>query len=210
MIFDSDGRPERWIGTALLSCALGLSAYNVWEAEKERASSEAAMRKISEFRAGEQSFEQTPDYILNPQMEMPVVQIDGLDYVSSLEIPKLNLTLPVLSEYVFENLKIAPCRYSGSAYLDDLVICAHNSGSHFGELKNMAPEDTLRLTDMDGNVFSYIVREVTVIAPDQVEEFTQSGYALTLFTCTISGADRVVVRCEKKETDGLKSIRTGG
>ena len=28
-----------------------------------------------------------PDYILNPEMEMPVKEIDGIDYIGTLKIP---------------------------------------------------------------------------------------------------------------------------
>ena len=50
---------------------------------------------------------------------------------------------------------------------------------------------------MDGNVFSYKVGEIITLQPEAVEEMTESDWDLTLFTCTIGGATRVTVRCEK-------------
>jgi sortase A len=40
------------------------------------------------------------------------------------------------------------------------------------------------------------VAEVETLEPTAVEEMTNSGYALTLFTCTYGGQSRVTVRCD--------------
>ena len=127
-------------------------------------------------------------------MEMPTKEIDGLSYLGTLA---LSLQLPILSDYVFDNLRIAPSRFTGSVYTNNMVICAHNYSSHFGNLKRLSAGDRLTLTDMDGNVFSYVVREILTLKPYEKEEFTESGYALTLFTCNISGEARVTVRCDR-------------
>ena len=47
-----------------------------------------------------------PDYILNPDMEMPKTKVDGQEYIGVVEIPALSLTLPVISECNDEKLKI--------------------------------------------------------------------------------------------------------
>lgn len=39
-----------------------------------------------------------PDYILDPDREMPTVEIDGNTYIGTLDIPSLELSLPVMSE----------------------------------------------------------------------------------------------------------------
>ena len=45
---------------------------------------------------------------LDPQM--PVVMLDGYEYVGYVEIPVLGLKLPVMSEWDYNRLKLAPCR----------------------------------------------------------------------------------------------------
>ena len=52
--------------------------------------------------------------------------------IGILEIPALDLNL-VISSWSYSSLRLAPCRYSGSAYKGDLVIAAHNYQSHFGD-----------------------------------------------------------------------------
>lgn len=138
-----------------------------------------------------------PEYVLNPEMEMPVAIVDGLSYVGLLTIPALELELPVISQWNEANLNIAPCSYSGSVYLDDFVICGHNYTAHFGNIKDLRPGDTITFTDMDGNAFHYEVLELETLLPTAIGEMTSGDWDLTLFTCTIGGQSRLAVRCEK-------------
>ena len=127
-------------------------------------------------------------------------EIDGEVYIGTLDIPALELSLPVMSEWSYPKLKLAPCRYKGSAYRNDLIICAHNYNSHFGRLKELEPGDEIVFTDADGNAFFYSVVTTETLAPTAIDEMESSGWDLTLFTCTIGGAKRVTVRCKQNHT----------
>ena len=107
--------------------------------------------------------------------------------------------LPVISDWSYPALKVSPCRYDGSAYTGDLILSAHNYRSHFGCLKDLAIGETVRFTDMDGNVFRYSVMEHEVLMPYDVEEMKAGDWDLTLFTCTVGGTSRFTVRCDKVE-----------
>ncbi len=128
---------------------------------------------------------------------MTEVEIDGYAYIGYVSIPAVGLELPIMSEWDYSRLKIAPCRYSGSTKTHNLVICAHNFDRHFGPIRNLSPGDTVYFTDMDGTVWKYEVDTLDVLAPTQVEDMTAGDYDLTLFTCTYGGATRVTVRCER-------------
>ena len=141
-----------------------------------------------------------PDYILNPEMDMPEKEVDGQKYIGVLRIPALSLELPVISEWSYSGLKESPCRYIGSAYLNNMVIVAHNYFSHFGHLKNLSPGDEITFTDVDGNMFRYEVIELETLSPFAIEEMTGGNWDLTLFTCTVGGQYRVTVRCVLAET----------
>ena len=147
-----------------------------------------------------------PDFYepLDPNRTMPTVEIDGYFYIGKLSIPALELELPVMDTWDYKRMKIAPCRYAGSAYLNNLVICAHNYTSHFGRLKNLSPGDAVTFTDMDGNEFLYEVKEIQTLSRTAVEEMKSGKWDLTLFTCTIGGRARVTVRCELAENGGEK------
>jgi sortase A len=136
-----------------------------------------------------------PDYSIDPNMEMPILHKGGHDYIGTLKIKALGLKLPIMSEWDYPSLRIAPCRYTGSAYKENMVIAAHNYDTHFGRLKKLKLGDKVTFTDVDGNVFHYEVSDLEVLQPTDIEGMTDSGYALTLFTCTIGGKTRVTVRC---------------
>ena len=60
-------------------------------------------------------------------------------YIGVLQIPSLDLTLPVISDWSYPALQIAPCRYEGSAYDGGMVIAGHNFDSHFGNYLSWNP-----------------------------------------------------------------------
>lgn len=135
------------------------------------------------------------DSALSP--EMPVVELDGYAYVGYVEIPVLELKLPVLSQWDDERLQIAPCRQHGSSRTDDLVIAAHNYKAHFGRLSALQAGDTVVFTDMAGIVNPYAVAKTDTLDPYDVDTVLNSEYDLVLYTCTVGGKDRVVVFCRR-------------
>lgn len=131
--------------------------------------------------------------------QMPVVMLDGYEYVGYVEIPMLGLKLPVMSEWDYTRLKVAPCRQFGSSRTDDLVIAAHNYKSHFGRLKDLSAGDTVTFTDMEGIVNNYCVEKIETLNPNEVDAVQNSGYDLILYTCTKGGKTRVTVFCNREE-----------
>lgn len=197
------------LGLLLILSALALICDNMIQSGRAREASVRVLDLLTqEIPATEENAPEAPafapeadlpDYVRNPDMEMPVASIDGIDYIGVLTIPVLELELPVVSQWSYPKLQIAPCRYTGSAYLQNMTICAHNYTTHFGNLKNLHMGDEVRFTDMDGNVFTYQVADIETLPPTAVEEMTDSGWDLSLFTCTIGGSTRVTVRCERVE-----------
>ena len=190
-------------GLLLIAAALCLFVYNKREAESAAQTAEQALQEISDVpHVLEQPQESEihsiiPDYISDPTMEMPTVEVDGNFYIGILEIHALELSLPVISEWNDTRLKQAPCRYKGSVYLDNLIIAGHNYKKHFGGLKNLQIGDTITFTDMDEHCFSYTVTAVEELDGTAIEAMESGDWDLTLFTCTIGGKKRVTVRCKK-------------
>lgn len=199
-----------WTGVVLIASSLVLVASNLWTEHSAGDRSKQVTVKLIEMipeENGNQYSEtqsedveiEYPDYILNPNMEMPVQEIDGAQYIGVLKIPRLNLELPIQSTWSYPGMKISPCRYEGSIYLDNLVICGHNYITHFGSLKELEPGDQVSFADMDGNKFDYVVMETEILQPTAVDEMTSGNWDLSLFTCTIGGATRVTVRCQNSK-----------
>lgn len=139
--------------------------------------------------------EKVPMFVKNPNMEMPLEKIKGNYYIGILEIPLLKLSLPVMSDWSYPKLRVAPCRYAGSVYSGDLVIAGHNYSRHFGSIKRLQDGDEVRFTDADGNVFFYTVTRLEQLGRYDVDKMKHSDSDLTLFTCTYGGRSRVTVRC---------------
>ena len=194
---------KRFIGIGLLCLltAVCLTAYNFWSDARAGKTADHVLRQMDQLGGDsvqdEHAAKEVPDYILNPRMDMPTQEIDGQNYIGTLQIDTLELSLPVISEWSYSRLQIAPCRYTGSVYMDNMVIAAHNYTSHFGRLKELSQGDTVTFTDIDGNVFRYQVTDIETLQPYSVMEMTSGDWDLTLFTCTIGGRTRVTVRCER-------------
>lgn len=194
------------VGAALVLAALSLFAWNRWEDKQAGVAVERLLpRLLSDIEeAVAERQEGTAGAVPDPyDTSMKTVEIDGYDYIGYLSIPSLGLDLPVMAEWDYPRLKIAPCRYAGSTKTNDLVIAAHNYARHFGLLSKLSPGDEVCFVDMDGIRTSYEVSVVEVLEPAEVEEMTAGAYDLTLFTCTYGGQSRVTVRCERVESTNL-------
>ena len=187
-------------GLLLIAAALLLACFNLWDEQRAANSAGETLQEL-EVVCSEQAETtepgELPDYLLAPDLEMPAVEEDGGDYIGVLELPLLGLELPVMESWSYPDLRVAPCRYSGSAYQDDMVVAAHNYKSHFGRLKELRPGDEVRFTDMEVNVFRYAVADLETLGKYDVEKMTSGDWDLTLFTCTYGGKSRVTVRCQR-------------
>lgn len=182
------------LGAVLILAALLLFLYN--RGEDRRAGQEAeslledARSAISANAASEE-----------PQEE-PAEEIT-YDYAGVIAIPDLSLELPVIDQWSYARLKVAPCRQSGAAADGDLVIAAHNYKSHFGYLDRLQPGASVIFTDMEGTVYRYAVEEIRRLEPEDAEDVSSvfsSEYPLVLYTCTPGGKARVAVFCQWDET----------
>ena len=183
------------LGICCLLASAGLILHN--HAEEENAG-HAAMSILQEVRENipDPTGTEHPGETL-PQM--PAAQVSGYDCIGILSIPVLELELPVLADWSYAKLKVAPCHYFGSCHEKDFVIAAHNYQSHFGRLPQLQPEDIVLFTDLRGTTYCYEVVLLETLPGHATEEMITSGFDLSLYTCTPGGASRVTVRCSAIE-----------
>lgn len=198
-----------WIalGLLLIAAAAGLAGHNVMQSERAAGAAAQDLTILMQMQpalvgsAAEKVLaepelpQETADYQLVPEMEMPVLEVDGREYVGTLEMPTIHRKLPVLNSWDEELLQIAPCRYLGSAYTGDLILMAHNYDSHFGKIKNLQTGDPVIFQDVEGNQFFYEVVFMETLKPTDTRQMEEGDWELTLYTCTIGGKMRVTVRC---------------
>jgi len=198
-----------YTGLLLIAAALALIGYNQWEdAQAEQAVASVMQQLKVPEPASEQSSisapvsmlsseQEIPDYILNPNMEMPAQEVDGYDYIGIVEVPSCEIELPVISQWSYPALKRAPCRFDGSAYTDDLILAAHTYNAHFRRLRELYGGEEVIFTDIVGNQFCYEVVGVETINETDLESLKAGDWDLTLFTCTAGGSARILIRCER-------------
>lgn len=199
-----------FLGIAMVISALVLVGYNFYESKQAETISKTILQQIIEkIPETPEKTEAELDYVSkqndksnsqnanNQCVTMPTINVYNYEYIGYIEIPGLGLSLPVINNSNQFNLNIAPCRFYGSAYLDNMVIGAHNFSSHFGNIDSLSFGESVIFTDVDGNVFNYEVADIELLKPYQSEYLCNSEWDLSLYTCTISGRERVTVRCER-------------
>lgn len=195
-------------GAALLLGALSLFVYNSHEDSMAGESVDVLLPQLIEeieTRAETSprplsAAEEIPEALLTAEdVAMTEVEIDGYGYIGYLSVPEFSLELPVMGDWDYDRLKIAPCRYSGSTKSDDLVIMAHNYRRHFSPLSAITEGVPVVFTDMDGAISTYEVVAIDFLSPDAVEEMTAGEYDLILFTCTYGGSSRLTICCDRTE-----------
>ena len=177
------------IGALLIIAAAVLIKNNFDESSKAGEASEELLSGV---------IEQMPDTVLSevPSGPMPVVDVDGRSFVGTVEIPSLGLLLPIQDEWGKENARVSICRYKGSVYDNDLIVCGHNYVEHFGTLPDLEMGAEVIVTDMNGRSFYFQVSNIETLGAYDTEEMEAGEWDFTMFTCTIGGANRVTVRCE--------------
>ncbi|EGY79945.1 sortase [Peptoniphilus indolicus] len=186
-------------GTICILFGLLLFSKNLWEDYQVGKETELIKESLKEKSRTEieKLMDNRPDYIKNPHMEMPKLTINGNDYIGYVIIPSLELELPVLSSWSYPKLKIAPARYEGSVYLNNMILLAHNYKVHFGKLHRLNIGDIIQFKDMDDNLFEFTVEKKEELDKTQVKDMLSADWDLTLFTCTLGGEARTTIRCKR-------------
>ena len=186
-------------GICCLISSVGFVLYNSVEEKKAKAASELMIESIYQ-QINETAEEIVSDYIVEEvSREMPTTEVDGYECIGILSIPVLEVELPVLTDWSYAKLKIAPCHYYGTYYEPNFVLAAHNYQSHFGRLSELKQKDVITFTDVSGKIYYYEVVLIETLRSNATLEMITSGFDLSLYTCTPGGGSRVTVRCNQIE-----------
>ena len=197
-------------GVLLLSAAVAICIYNVIQDKKAYRQSREVMAELRQLIPATTA-EKPTEAPTNPADDLfaPYEQegradeppaplsIDGRSYCGYVSLPSLGLELPVIDKWSYEALDVSPCRFSGSAAGNDLIIAAHNYSSHFGRIADISIGDDILFTDTAGTVNRYSVDDIRVLEGSDSDGMfygRAEEWDITLFTCTLSGKSRVAVR----------------
>jgi len=141
---------------------------------------------------------ETANIIVN---KLEVKEIDGLEVIGRLEIPKINLNTYILAETSKESLNKSITKLCGPKVngVGNLCITGHNynNSKMFGKLDKVKIDDKIYLTGTNGNRMEYIVYDVFKVYPKEVECLSQETNGqrdITLITCTTGAIKRLIVK----------------
>lgn len=130
----------------------------------------------------------------------------GISYSveSIINIPRLDIKYPVISDWSEELLKISVNKYWGPNpnEVGNYCIVGHNykSGKMFGRLGEITNGDIIELTDTSGRTIKYAVYDRFVVEPTDTSctsQLTGGKKELTLITCKTYGQQRLVVKARE-------------
>ena len=194
------------LGLLLIAAALGLVIYNKLDSARADREAGTVMEELTAAIEDNIAAQDTPEAIIEQEIyetqgEMASETIGNYEYIGSIEFPSLGITIPVTKDWSYPRLKIAACRFSGSYYDNDLVICAHNYEHFFARIRWLPIGAEVVLTTVHGREYRYVVVNRESLLPTAYEAMTDSAadWDLTLFTCDPGGRTRCAVRCELVE-----------
>lgn len=122
-----------------------------------------------------------------------------------LNIPRLEINYPVLSETSEELLKISINKFWGPNGVNEVgnyCIVGHNykNKKMFGKLSEMVDGDIIELTDGSGRTLKYSVYDRYIVDPTDVSctsQLTNGRKDVTLITCTNYGKQRLVIKAKE-------------
>lgn len=177
-----------WIGVTLV--AVSLCAAAVFAVSQHR-----GMRRAEDIA-------QRIEDVLPPRtigakeaysaMQMPALNVDGEDFIGLVEIPAYGVKLPVCDMWKTTKLNRYPCRFWGTVYDGSLIV--GGGAKQLACLGQIQNGDSVRVTDMQGAVFTYTVTRIR--RADHADRDTlQSEAALTLFARDGYNVGYIIVEC---------------
>lgn len=126
--------------------------------------------------------------------------------VGIIEIPKLDLKYPILSEVSQDLLKISPCRFYGPFpnQIGNLCIAAHNydDDRFFGNIHRLNTGDVINIYDSNDNMVSYFVYDEYEIKENDfscTSQSTDGKKEITLVTCNNITKNRFIVKAKEQQ-----------
>lgn len=129
---------------------------------------------------------------------------DSISIIGLIEIPKINISYPIIKDSNKELLKISVCRFAGPMpnKIGNLCIAGHNykSSSMFSKLHKLNIGDSIFITDLNNVKLEYIVYDKFKVKQNNLEcTKSSNNVEVTLITCNENNnKERVVIKAKMK------------
>ena len=125
---------------------------------------------------------------------MPVLSLEGEDYIGILEIPAFGSVLPVGAHWGHSSRY--PCRLSGSVYDGSIRIGATTQAGQYDFYRDISVGNALYFTDMTGNRYGYVVVDIRYTRHAGEETPDSREADLTLFLQNVYAFEYIQIYCK--------------
>ena len=124
---------------------------------------------------------------------MPVLSLDGADFIGIVEIPRYGSSLPVCADW--GNPIRNPHCLGGSLYDGTLQIGGASNAGQFDFFRELSVGDQICFTDMEGNRYTLAVSDLRYAKHADQEALQRCDASLTLFIKNIYAFEYLIVFC---------------
>ena len=124
---------------------------------------------------------------------MPVLSLNGTDYVGILEFPAFASALPVCNDWGHSSEQ--PCRLSGSIYDGSMRIGGTSQKGQYEFYREISVGDAVCFTDMTGKRCAYEVKDIRYEKHADQAALSRQDADLVLFIKNIYAFEYVLVFC---------------
>ena len=130
---------------------------------------------------------------------------NDISIIGLIDIPKINISYPILSNSSKDLLKISVCRFAGPFpnRIGNMCIAGHNykNSMMFSKLYKLNKNDSIYITDLNNVKLEYIVYDKLKVKENNLSCITNtSDIQLTLITCNDNNnSERIVIKAKVKE-----------
>lgn len=142
-----------------------------------------------------------------PRNVMTAESGDTYYSIAKINIPKINLSYPVLDHWSDELLKISPCKFLGADpnEVGNFCIVGHNyrNSMFFSKVPTLETGDIIEIEDNYGRKINYAVYDKHVVSEDNTKDTSQITHGkreITVITCTNDNKNRVIVKAREQGT----------
>ncbi len=147
----------------------------------------------------ESLYSQNQDYV--------AVELNGTKsffVIGIINIPKISIEYPILSDTTDEFLKIAPCRFYGPYPNKEgnMCIAGHNydDGNFFSNLYKLNIGDIINIYDSNNNLVSYVIYDKYETSQNDTtctSQDTNNKREITLVTCNNVNKNRLIIKAKE-------------
>ena len=129
---------------------------------------------------------------------------NDLSIIGLINIPKIEISYPILSNTTEDLLKISVCRFAGPLpnRIGNLCIAGHNykNNSMFSNLDKLKVGDSVFITDLNGTNLEYIIYHKLKVSENNLScVLSSQNVEITLITCNnTNNKERIIIKAKMK------------